>query len=1001
MAHMSNKTQNAKIKGNAKKKSPASLSVQQKIDLETVNVTLCELPVIPIYPVRYGLSANYLKSAWNNGIIGEITAPIGMFGAHEKGAHQIMQLRQGFVYIYAHTKHRIFSTDEKGKWLVFRYITHNNDINSSSEFERPGDIEERIGEFYFLLYKWGKDGANGKWEEGKLNDTNYPCAANASAFRTVFVDKDTEMVDIAYSEYAWSAEIFERVENDPGFRASVMTTVNVKNQNITEHSAPLKDIDKHVMEYSIKETDDTNDSLAKLSESWHTQIKSAKFPYRIPYMPNHNEVGLVVALEDVVGEMHELQKLIIDLTEQQKAYYARYSYPITIGNIIDPKIGFDVRGKPYPFKPQERVIEQKGVKGALISEFHTKMTTLLKEPFERYEKPINALVKQVVQMANQRASFKDFFQVSTDIARYAPSENAIDRGFYVFYRLLADLTYGLECSPDGVAVLESLFSEKSAPANNAPTTIGWMKEHSKKVTDAVYGLAMKIPAHQRHNILKGYFRSMEHVYLNSGRTVANLVALRKMQFDKVLGIYGWDEKKLIKNADYLFAEMADTWIDKLMKEERSRLYSDRRGNGGKKAIKQELKQIKQDLKNQQRITLSEIQDLEARIQLSERYYGFSGVLAIYAGILSLNNDLTVQRKLARTAAGKLALDPLIVKTTAILDISAGTADTAYALKLIGKPSAGASALRNLSGASARSILVGVRAVAYTGAAIVGGVLTAVIAFGGLQEAIANEDNVSIVANGAIMLSSTMILLGLIPAFSALGPAGWIILLIANLSIFLWGSTPLETWVKKGFWGKKRYFYWGDQQRRNIDELIKAAEILANENIAETAKQYLARLELVTTGQVDAVAGVGLPMNKQVYDYILISQGFEKELYEYDIQAGLKISKISQGYYRISCAEFRRTEPTTQNLVINLYQWGSAQAQPIKRFYAGASGDVTFYLAENNIHIKDVRIIAKFTDKEGGTFDDVYLSEEFQAKTKEIQQKGQAAMEAAINDGYSE
>ena len=30
-----------------------------------------------------------------------------------------------------------------------------------------------------------------------------------------------------------------------------------------------------------------------------------------------------------------------------------------------------------------------------------------------------------------------------------------------------------------------------------------------------------------------------------------------------------------------------------------------------------------------------------------------------------------------------------------------------------------------------------------------------------------------------------------------------------------------------------------------------------------------------------------------------------------------------------------------------------------------------------------------------------LSEEFQAKTKEIQQKGQAAMEKAINDGYSE
>ena len=79
----------------------------------------------------------------------------------------------------------------------------------------------------------------------------------------------------------------------------------------------------------------------------------------------------------------------------------------------------------------------------------------------------------------------------------------------------------------------------------------------------------------------------------------------------------------------------------------------KRGNGGKKAIKQELKQIKQDLKNQQRITLSEIQDLEARIQLSERYYGFSGVLAIYAGILSLNNDLTVHNYFIKMINGEI------------------------------------------------------------------------------------------------------------------------------------------------------------------------------------------------------------------------------------------------------------------------------------------------------------------------------------------------------------
>ncbi|MBN6067454.1 hypothetical protein HYE54_08455 [Aggregatibacter actinomycetemcomitans] len=114
-----------------------------------------------------------------------------------------------------------------------------------------------------------------------------------------------------------------------------------------------------------------------------------------------------------------------------------------------------------------------------------------------------------------------------------------------------------------------------------------------------------------------------------------------------------------------------------------------------------------------------------------------------------------------------------------------------------------------------------------------------------------------------------------------------------------------------------------------------------------------------------------------------------------------MSKISRDYYRISCAEFRRTEPTTQNLVINLYQWGSAQAQPIKRFYAGASGEVTFYLAENNIHIKDFRIVAEFTDKEGGTFNDVYLSEEFNHRTGELEQRMQKTVEDAIDEGYSE
>ncbi|OOF71402.1 toxin VasX [Rodentibacter caecimuris] len=969
--------------------------INQKAQKLSDGHSKCELPVIPIYPVRYGLSIDYLTKA-RNGKISDLpaTEPAGIGKSPNQ---ELMQLRQGFVYIYAHTKHRLFSTDDKGKWLVFRYVTHSDDINSASEFEQLSDYQNAGLNASFLLCKWGEKGANGNWTLGKINTSKYPCMTNTISFNTAFVDKDVDIVDIAYSEYMWSSEIIERFEKDDTLRQIVMTTVNVSAPE--KHSAPLKDLNIHVLEYqSLNKSND----LSEQTQSWYTKLKNTAIPSALSGFPDYKETGLMVALQDVVGEMHELQKLIIDFTEKQKAYYARYAYPITIGNIIDPKIGYDIKGKDYPFKEQERVIEQKGVRDGLVSEFNSKMTALLKEPFERYEKPAGELVKQVIQLA-QRASFKEFFNISDGIIGYAPLENGIDRGFYVFYRLLSDLTYGLECTSNGVELLENLFSDDAVPANNSPTTIGWLKEHSKKVTDAVYGMAMKIlPPQQRHHILKGYFRGMEHVYLNSGRTVANLAALRKIQFDKVMAIYGWDEKKLIKNVDYFFAEVADKQIDRLMKEERSRQYNHRRVNGGKKAIKKELRQIKQDLINYRRITLDEIRDLEARIQLSERYYGFSGVLAIYAGILSLNNDLTIPRKLARTTAGRLALDPVVVKTTAILDISVGTADMAYALKLIGKPGAGMGVLRNIAGASTRSILVGLRALAYTGAAVVGGLLTSLIAFGGLREAIANEDKVSIVANSAIMLSGVMLGLSVIKfsILPTLGPIGWVILLVATASIFLWGSTPLETWVKKGFWGKKRYFYWNDAIRQNVDTQIKRAEILANEEIAEIAQQRIARLELITTGQED-ISSAELSMNDQLEDYMLISKGFEKELYEYDIQAGLKISKISQGYYRISCAEFRRTEPTTHNLVINLYEWGSAQALPIKRFYAGATGEVRFHLAENNIHIKEVRIVAEFTDKEGGTFEDVYFSEEFQNKTKEIQQQALAAMETAIDEGYSE
>ncbi len=59
---------------------------------------------------------------------------------------------------------------------------------------------------------------------------------------------------------------------------------------------------------------------------------------------------------------------------------------------------------------------------------------------------------------------------------------------------------------------------------------------------------------------------------------------------------------------------------------------------------------------------------------------------------------------------------------------------------------------------------------------------------------------------------------------------------------------------------------------------------------------------------------------------------------------------------------------------------------------------------NGVLLRHTRLngfIREFTDKEGDTFKDAYLSEAFENKTKEIQQQAQAVMQKAIDEGYSE
>ncbi|BAS47639.1 hypothetical protein AANUM_0408 [Aggregatibacter actinomycetemcomitans NUM4039] len=92
-----------------------------------------------------------------------------------------------------------------------------------------------------------------------------------------------------------------------------MTTVRTDAPE--NHSAPLKSLGTHVLEY---QSGNQSDDFADKTQDWYTKLNSAAIPSPLTGLPDYEEKGLMVALQDVVGEMHELQKIIIDLTENKK-----------------------------------------------------------------------------------------------------------------------------------------------------------------------------------------------------------------------------------------------------------------------------------------------------------------------------------------------------------------------------------------------------------------------------------------------------------------------------------------------------------------------------------------------------------------------------------------------------------------------------------------------------------------------------------------------------------
>lgn len=71
-----------------------------------------------IYPVRFSLTGEALDKAAKSGEV-----PPMPTGLNDKN-YELRRLRQGYFYIYSQ-KHVGKTTDNKGKWLIFKYTVAN------------------------------------------------------------------------------------------------------------------------------------------------------------------------------------------------------------------------------------------------------------------------------------------------------------------------------------------------------------------------------------------------------------------------------------------------------------------------------------------------------------------------------------------------------------------------------------------------------------------------------------------------------------------------------------------------------------------------------------------------------------------------------------------------------------------------------------------------------------------------------------------------------------
>lgn len=441
----------------------------------------CTQGFIPIHPVRFSLQP------YDN-----ILDPAKPASITEPGDYILRAIRQGYVYIFIETPEvSQGATDSDGTWYNFRYMTETQDVNSCANPARVQADAQSFGKFH--KYEWTDNYGRGEW---RYDDAPYSHC---------WVPDWASKIWVAYSEFAWPPEFFEK-SHDAAFRQQIMMPVVLRGQN--QWAAYIGDALSLVEEF--KNPEDI-DHLVRVRLAQSQTGFQSRHDWRPEVTEENADCVAIVAVHDPVGDVAEMYFRSEMIRDEHEKLSATFAYPLTIGQFcqsikgnVPARDGFLNRNLP------EFMINQPALDPTWESHYlaHKSMVearlTFLDELADsiagRMNDESDQMLGKLLALATQLAEETD--DPDGHIAEY-------------MMRLLSQPLLGLACTQRGIDIMRLGLGATDIQSPGLPGIQKWLARMRN-----VWGAVQKLPFQRMREAQYSFHITFEALAIPLGMQIA-------------------------------------------------------------------------------------------------------------------------------------------------------------------------------------------------------------------------------------------------------------------------------------------------------------------------------------------------------------------------------------------------------------------------------------------------------------------------------------------------